>query len=253
MNAKLRVLLFIALGVACIVIGIDMKDKQIRWSETSDNTTNIPGTKNRNALIGVGTGAASGGVLAFLVGGVGIVFCGTGVGLPAGAAIITLASVLGGTAGGITGAALGTSSSTHSQQITVWQSAPAYESWQWVTLLIIGATLLGFAVLEIINTPKTEPNAEADGGGMVRFFQTIVLWSAVEAGMPWRNIMAEWADMKNIGTVAVVLGFLVWFGGEIIYIVPPYNTIGLPILGIGAMLYFVGNRKKNSLVKSSSE
>ena len=61
MNAKLRVLFFIALGVACIVIGIDMKDKQIRWSETSDNTTNIPGTKNRNALIGVGTGAASGG------------------------------------------------------------------------------------------------------------------------------------------------------------------------------------------------
>ena len=30
MNAKLRVLFFIALGVACIVIGIDMKDKQLR-------------------------------------------------------------------------------------------------------------------------------------------------------------------------------------------------------------------------------
>jgi hypothetical protein len=47
--------------------------------------------------------------------------------------------------------------------------------------------------------------------------------------------------MKTIGAVAVVIGFLLWFGGELVNIVP-YNTIGIPILAIGAVLYFVGRR-----------
>lgn len=51
--------------------------------------------------------------------------------------------------------------------------------------------------------------------------------------------------MKNIGAVAVVVGFLVWFSGEFVGTIP-YNIIGMPILGIGAVLYFVGKRNKNS-------
>ena len=50
--------------------------------------------------------------------------------------------------------------------------------------------------------------------------------------------------MKNIGSVAVVFGFLLWFGGELINIVP-YNTIGIPILAIGAVLYFVARSKED--------
>jgi hypothetical protein len=51
--------------------------------------------------------------------------------------------------------------------------------------------------------------------------------------------------MKNIGAIAVVFGFLLYFGGELINIVP-YNTIGLPILVIGAVLYRVGRKKSKS-------
>ena len=155
MNAKLiKAIFFMMMGVTCIVVGMDMKYKMNQWSETSNITTNIPGTKTSYAAIGAGTGAAGGGVLAALVGGVGIVFCGTGVGLPAGAGIIAVAALMGGTAGGITGAALGTSSTTTEKAITILQSAHAYEPWQWITLLTIGTALLGFAAFEIRNSLK---------------------------------------------------------------------------------------------------
>ena len=50
--------------------------------------------------------------------------------------------------------------------------------------------------------------------------------------------------MKNIGSVAVVFGFLLWFGGELINIVP-YNALGIPILAVGAALDFVGRSKED--------
>ena len=43
--------------------------------------------------------------------------------------------------------------------------------------------------------------------------------------------------MKKIGAVLVVSGFAIWFGGE--FLIPGYNIVGLPILIIGAILYFV--------------
>ena len=43
--------------------------------------------------------------------------------------------------------------------------------------------------------------------------------------------------MKKIGAVLVVSGFAIWFGGE--FLIPGYNIVGLPILIIGAFLYFV--------------
>jgi hypothetical protein len=47
--------------------------------------------------------------------------------------------------------------------------------------------------------------------------------------------------MKNLGAIAVVLGFVLWVGGE--FVIVPYNLIGLPILIVGAVLYFVGRRR----------
>jgi hypothetical protein len=47
--------------------------------------------------------------------------------------------------------------------------------------------------------------------------------------------------MKNAGAAAVVIGFILWIGGE--FIIQPYNIIGLPILIGGAFLYFMGRRK----------
>ena len=46
--------------------------------------------------------------------------------------------------------------------------------------------------------------------------------------------------MKTIGAAAVFLGFVLWFGGE--FFITPYNLIGVPILFLGAVLYFLGRR-----------
>ena len=46
--------------------------------------------------------------------------------------------------------------------------------------------------------------------------------------------------MKNIGAVLVVSGFAIWVGGE--FLIPGYNIVGLPILILGAILYFVAKR-----------
>lgn len=47
--------------------------------------------------------------------------------------------------------------------------------------------------------------------------------------------------MKNAGAVAVVVGFVVWVGGE--FVIVPFNLIGLLILFAGAVLYFIGRRR----------
>ncbi|MBX9581612.1 MAG: hypothetical protein K2X87_15025 [Gemmataceae bacterium] len=47
--------------------------------------------------------------------------------------------------------------------------------------------------------------------------------------------------MKTVGAVGVVVGLLLWFGGEFARI-QPYNVIGMPIPIVGAVLYFVGRR-----------
>ncbi|TWT35071.1 hypothetical protein KOR42_52650 [Thalassoglobus neptunius] len=48
--------------------------------------------------------------------------------------------------------------------------------------------------------------------------------------------------MKKVGAIAVVVGFLIWFAGKWTPIVP-YNVIGIPILIVGAVMYFRGSPK----------
>lgn len=48
--------------------------------------------------------------------------------------------------------------------------------------------------------------------------------------------------MKNLGAILIVLGFALWFGGELLAILP-YNVAGLPLVFVGAVLYFLGRRK----------
>jgi hypothetical protein len=58
--------------------------------------------------------------------------------------------------------------------------------------------------------------------------------------------------MKNAGAVAVVLGFIVWVGGE--FTIPSnYNLIGLPILFAGALLYSIGRKREKSALPGSRE
>ena len=48
--------------------------------------------------------------------------------------------------------------------------------------------------------------------------------------------------MKTFGPFFIVLGFALWFGGELLSI-QPYNIAGIPMIFIGAVLYFVGRKK----------
>ena len=63
-----------------------------------------------------------------------------------------------------------------------------------------------------------------------------------------RDLLNDWSRqfgetrMKTIGAALVVLGFVLWFGGELVNLIP-YNIAGIPVLGIGAVLYFVGRRR----------
>ena len=50
-------------------------------------------------------------------------------------------------------------------------------------------------------------------------------------------------NLKNIGATAVVVGFVAWFGGEFVGFP---NVIGLGILIIGAVLYFVGRKRQKA-------
>ena len=83
----------------------------------SDTASNIGKRAAVGAAIGAGTGAAAGGVLAACVGGVGVVACGTGIGIPVGAALLGLTALFGG-AGAAVGAATGETTTTITPVIT---------------------------------------------------------------------------------------------------------------------------------------
>ena len=51
--------------------------------------------------------------------------------------------------------------------------------------------------------------------------------------------------MKNLGAGLVVIGFIVYFGGELVQITP-YNLFGFLLLIVGAVLYGVGRKKLKS-------
>ena len=161
---KIRPLVFIAMGVSLLVVGINMKYAQNQWDETIATPTTIPGTKGRNAAVGMGVGAVGGGVLAAIVGGIGVVVAGTGVGLPAGAALIATAATIGAGAGAVTGAATGDSPTTVVKFSTIAHSAPAYETWPWAIVVANAFVLLLIAVLEIKQRiPRTSTENQAGG------------------------------------------------------------------------------------------
>lgn len=140
MDIKLRNLIILFIGIIFIIIGISMKNT----NEISDRPIKITGTKSHNAIVGAGIGASSGGILAALIGGIGIVVGGTGFGLPAGTAIVALSSSIGAIIGGISGAAIGKSTIT----TTITNITPTYEMWQWLPILTIGILLLLLVFLE---------------------------------------------------------------------------------------------------------
>lgn len=149
MGVKARSVVLIVLGVSLLVAGVDMRSARRIWSETTERTRKMPGTKGRNAVIGAGVGAVGGGILAATIGGVGIVACGTGIGLPAGVILIGTAAGLGAGGGAIVGAATGRSPTTAPDTQTTTFIVPAYDTWQWGFVIAFGTVLLILAVMEI--------------------------------------------------------------------------------------------------------
>jgi len=159
------------LGVALVVVGINMRITENRWEETVTGVDTIPGTKVRNASIGAASGAVGGGILAAIVGGIGVVVMGTGVGIPAGAGLIAAAAALGAGAGAVTGAATGRSATTAEHTTTITQTAPAYETWQWVSVIAVAGVLFLLAIFEMrklkeVTKPEEDRSEPNDGEGL---------------------------------------------------------------------------------------
>lgn len=89
---------------------------------------------------------------------------GTGVGLPAGAALIGLSAAVGAGAGAVTGAATGDSSHIVPVISTITHSAPAYETWSWAIVLINAILLLIVAVVELAKRNPQTRSEEQIGG-----------------------------------------------------------------------------------------
>jgi hypothetical protein len=97
-----RFLLVFILLAAGVYTGLATREREEVRLSTLEKST-----KGRNALYGAGIGAGAGLGLASIIGGVGIVACGTGIGLPAGAAAMAIAALIGGGGGAVVGAATG--------------------------------------------------------------------------------------------------------------------------------------------------
>lgn len=149
MGIKIKSILLIILGVSLLIVGINMRSAKNSWDETITISEEIPGTKGRNAAIGAFGGAVGGGILASVVGGIGVVVAGTGIGLPAGAALIATAAALGAGGGAVAGAAIGESATISTHTKTITHVKPAYETWQWVAVVTVAGILLFLAVLEM--------------------------------------------------------------------------------------------------------
>jgi len=158
MGIKLKSIVLIFLGVTFMTTGIYMKAAENTWDEPITTLKSVPGTKGRNAAIGATAGAVGGGILAAVVGGIGIVVAGTGFGLPAGAALIATAATLGAGAGAVGGAAIGKSETAAPFTNIITHTDPAYETWQWASVIAVAIAFLLFAVLEMrkLRTRGTE-------------------------------------------------------------------------------------------------
>lgn len=139
----------IVLGVTLMVIGFHMMSAQNSWNETVKQIEEAGGTKLRNAFIGAGVGAVTGGVLAAKVGGIGVVLAGTGFGLPAGLALIALASTIGAGAGAVIGAAAGSSGEKIIHTNFITHVEPAYQTWEWGLIMGIGFILLTYGLIQM--------------------------------------------------------------------------------------------------------
>ena len=133
------------LGAFLIIIALILRNEQKTWIEQERQSKTIPGTVVQNAAIGGAVGVTAGAATGAAIGGIGIAACGTGIGIPVGLVCIGLAAIMG-TAGAAVGAATGETSKVVEELVPVTKTGPAYSTWIWVMLLIIGICLIIYAI-----------------------------------------------------------------------------------------------------------
>lgn len=133
------------LGAFLIIVALILSREQKQWIEQEVQTKTIPGTVVQNAAIGGAVGATAGVVTGASIGGIGVVLCGTGFGIPAGVVCLGLAAIMG-TAGAAVGAAAGETSKVVEEMVPVTKTGPAYSTWIWVMLLLIGISLIIYVI-----------------------------------------------------------------------------------------------------------
>lgn len=138
-------LLMGSVGILIIVIAVIISLQQKTWIEQEITVKTIEGTKGRNAAIGGVIGGVGGAAAGAAVGGIGIALCGTGVGIPAGVVCISLA-LLGGATGAAVGSATGDPTTQVEEMIPIEKTGAAYSTWIWVVLLLIGISLVIYAI-----------------------------------------------------------------------------------------------------------
>jgi hypothetical protein len=134
------------LGIVLIVAGIFICNRQqelVKKTKEAD-----PAKVAVGAVVGAGVGAGVGAA----IGGIGIVACGTGFGIPAGVVCLGLAAIIGGG-----GAAVGAAIKTEKVIVT---TSPAYDTWVWLSLILIGLFLISWATWSWINGKAKPTNSE---------------------------------------------------------------------------------------------
>ena len=129
--------------------------QETRYSEE------IPGTKERNALIGGGTGFLAGGATGASIGGVGVVACGTGVGIPAGLVLLGLAGMGGGLGAGV-GWLTGEPTQTPIPY-TVNVLEKTYPEWLGLGLMALGVLMMVWLIVShmVGQMPRPQKDREA--------------------------------------------------------------------------------------------
>ena len=133
------------LGALLIIIALILSNEQKTWIEQEKQSKTIPGTVVQNAAIGGAVGVTTGVATGAAIGGIGIAACGTGIGIPVGLVCIGLAAIMG-TAGAAVGAVTGETSKVVEELVPVTKTGPAYSTWIWATLLIIGICLIIYGI-----------------------------------------------------------------------------------------------------------
>jgi len=149
-------MILVVMGMVLFGVGMSMRTKQN--TITRIETTVEKGSRNKAVAVGATTGAVVGGSAGATVGGIGIVACGTGVGIPAGIVCLAAAGICALVGGGV-GYAVGKPTiTTATPAIEVVHAYSPLEYW---TVIVVGCLLMSLGMFLAIRRVRCTGNSEA--------------------------------------------------------------------------------------------